>query len=118
MGRVSHVMELSISGIGVLDKAMVLLAAVERRPGTLAELVERSGMSRSTTHRLAMALEAHGLVGRDTDGRFHLGSRLVGLGKAAAEALPLAELAEAVLRELRDGSGESAQLYVRQGDQR
>jgi len=110
--------EHSISGIGVLDKAMGLLAHVEDRPRSLAELVERSGMSRSTTHRLALALESHGLLGRDPDGRFHLGSRLVVLGRAAAEALPLAELAEPVLRALRDASGESAQLYVRQGDER
>lgn len=111
-------MEHSISGIGVLDKAMGLLAQLEVRPRTLAELVERSGLSRSTTHRLATALEAHGLVGRDNDGRYHLGARLVGLGTAAAAALPLAELAEPVLAELRDESGESAQLYVRQGDLR
>lgn len=111
-------MEHSISGIGVLDKAMGLLAHLEARPSTLADLVERSGLSRSTTHRLATALEAHGLVGRDHDGRYHLGSRLVGLGRAAAAALPLAELAEPVLAELRDVSGESAQLYVRQGDHR
>ncbi|MFN8053174.1 MAG: helix-turn-helix domain-containing protein [Acidimicrobiales bacterium] len=111
-------MEQSISGIGVLDKAMTVLAAVEDRPRSLAELVERSGMSRSTTHRLALALESHGLLGRDGDGRFHLGAGLGGLGKAAADALPLAELAGPVLADLRDGSGESAQLYVRQGDHR
>ena len=111
-------MEQSISGIGVLDKAMGLLGHIADRPRTLADLVERSGLSRSTTHRLATALEAHGLVGRDGDGRYHLGARLVGLGRAAATALPLGELAEPVLAELRDATGESAQLYVRQGEQR
>lgn len=111
-------MEHTITGIGVLDKAMALLVHVEDRPRSLAELVERTGMSRSTTHRLATALEVHGLVGRDPDGRYHLGARLVGLGRAAAAALPLAELAEPVLAGLRDASGESAQLYVRRGAQR
>jgi len=107
-----------ISGIGVLDKAMGLVAHIEERPRNLAELVERSGLSRSTTHRLASALEAHGLLGRDPDGRYHLGARLVGLGRSAAAALPLAELAEPVLAELRDASGESTQLYVRRGEHR
>ena len=111
-------MEQSVSGVGVLDKAMGLLGYVEQRPATLAELVELTGMSRATTHRLALALESHGLLGRDSDGRFHLGARFVGLGKRAAAALPLAEIAQPALRELRDTSGESAQLYVRQGDHR
>lgn len=111
-------MEQSISGIGVLDKAMALLAVVEREPASLAELVERGGMSKSTTHRLAAALEAHGLVGRDDGGRYHLGGRLVALGRAAAAARPIGELAEPVLAELRDATGESAQLYMRQGGHR
>lgn len=102
----------------MIDKAVVVLDALESRPASLAELVERSGLSRSTAHRFATALEAHGLVGRDADGRFVLGTRLVGLGRAAAAALPLAELAEPVLRALRDESGESVQLYVRRGDAR
>lgn len=111
-------MEHTLSGIGVLDKAMGLLAVVEREPATLAELVERGGMSKSTTHRLAAALEAHGLVARDDDGRYHLGGRLVALGRAAAAARPIGELAEPALAELRDATGESAQLYVRQGGHR
>lgn len=111
-------MEHTLSGIGVLDKAMAVLAVVEREPASLAELVERGGMSKSTTHRLASALEAHGLVARDDDGRYHLGGRLVALGRAAAAARPIGELAEPVLAELRDATGESAQLYVRQGGHR
>lgn len=111
-------MEQIISGIGVLDKAIAVLGAVEDRPRSLAELVDRTGGSRSTTHRLALALEAHGLLARDGEGRFLLGSRLVVLGRAASDALPLAALAEPVLADLRDSSGESAQLYVRQGDRR
>ena len=47
-----------------------------------------TGLPRATAHRLAVALEAHGLVRRDADGRFALGLRLVALGRAAAEALP------------------------------
>ena len=46
------------------------------------------GLSRPTAHRLAVALEAHGLVRRDDDGRFCLGLRLIGLGHEAAEAVP------------------------------
>ncbi|MEM9037374.1 MAG: helix-turn-helix domain-containing protein [Actinomycetota bacterium] len=111
-------MDMSVSGVGVIDKSVTVLAALDDGPASLAELVERTGLARPTAHRLATALEVHGLVGRDRDGRFRLGARLVGLGRRAAEALPLAELALPVLRRLRDETGESAQLYVREGVRR
>ncbi len=102
----------------MIDKSVVVLDALEARPLTLNELVDATGFSRATTHRLAVALEAHGLVRRDADGRFALGVRLIALGRAAAEAIPLAGAAEPALAALRDGTGESAQLYVRDGDRR
>src|SRR3546814_15728590 len=60
----------SVSGVGVLDKAMVVLAAVEVGPLSLAQLVDRTGLYSATAHRLAAALEAHGLVRRGEGGRF------------------------------------------------
>ena len=108
----------SVSGVGVVDKAVSVLGALEGGPRSLGELVEATGFSRATTHRLAVALEVHGLVRRDDDGRFALGVRLVALGRAAAEALPLSVAAQPALRELRDATGESVQLYVREGDRR
>ncbi len=111
-------MEHTISGVGVIDKAAVILGAVEHGPLGLAGLVERTGFSRATAHRLAIALEVHGFLRRDGDGRFALGTRLFALGEAAARHWPIAEAAGPALAELRDTTGESAQLYVRDGDHR
>lgn len=108
----------SLSGVGVLDKAVRILGALERGPLALAGLVDETGISRPTAHRLATALEAHGLVRRDDDGRFTLGLRLVALGHAAAGDLSVAEAARPALERLRDETGESVQLYVRDGDRR
>lgn len=102
----------------MLDKAIAILAASGTAPATLADLVLRTGQSRATAHRLAVALETHGLLRRGADGRFVLGSRLIALGLAAAEAFPLEALARPVLMGLRDRTGESAQIYVREGDAR
>jgi len=74
----------SLSGVGVLDKAMAVVTALEGSPRSLAELVTVTGLSRPTAHRLAVALEVHGVVRRDEDGRFCLGLRLIGLGHEAA----------------------------------
>jgi DNA-binding IclR family transcriptional regulator len=108
----------SVSGVGVLDKAVVVLLALEEAPRTLGELTTATELPRATAHRLAVALEAHGLVRRDDEGRFALGVQLVALGRAAAEGLPLGVAAQPALRVLRDGTGESVQLYVREGERR
>jgi DNA-binding IclR family transcriptional regulator len=108
----------SLSGVGVLDKAMAVLGAVEAGPRSLAELVSVTGLSRATAHRLAVALVAHGLVRRDDEGRFTLGLRLIGLGHAAAEAVPAWLDARPALLWLQEQTAESVQLYVRDGDER
>ena len=102
----------------MLDKAVDVLDALEVQPRSLAELVAATGLPRATAHRLATALEAHGLVRRDDDGRFALGGRLLSLGRAAAEAWSLATAAAPALATLRDETAESVQLFVREGDER
>ena len=109
---------ISLSGVGVVDKAVAVLDALEPRPRSLADLVATTGLTRATAHRLAVALEAHGLVRRDEEGRFALGLRLIGLGHAAAEALPGWLVARPALAWLAEQTGESVQLFVRDGDER
>ena len=106
------------TNVGVLDKAAAILAAIEQRPLALAGLVEETGFHRATAHRLATALEDHGLLRRDGAGRFVLGPWLVSLGSRAAAGLPLREVARPALERLVAETGESAQLYVTQGDHR
>jgi len=105
------------SGVGVLDKAVSVLAAVESGPATLAQLVAATGLARPTTHRIAVALEHHRLLARDVQGRFILGPRVAELASAAGEDRLLA-VSQPVLIQLRDVTGESAQLYRRQADVR
>ncbi|GAA0920759.1 IclR family transcriptional regulator [Pseudonocardia zijingensis] len=101
------------SGIGVLDKAVGVLRATAAEPCGLAELCERTGLPRATAHRLAVGLEVHGLLHRGTDGRWRPGPALAEL--AAGGVDPLLEAAAAVLPRLRDITGESVQLYRRDG---
>ncbi len=102
------------SGVGVLDKAMGVLAALESGPASLSQLVAGTGLSRPTAHRLAVALEHHGMVSRDDAGLFVLGPRLNDLA-AAAIGDRLGAAAGPVLSLLCDTTGESAQLFRRQG---
>jgi DNA-binding IclR family transcriptional regulator len=108
----------SLSGVGVLDKAVLVLRALGDAPLSLGALCAATGLPRATAHRLAVALEMHGFVRRDALGRFALGLGLVALGDAAAAGCPLREAAAPALRTLRDETGESVQLYVVEGDGR
>src|SRR4051812_10125076 len=98
------------SGVGVLDKAALVLAALEAGPATLAGLVAGTGLARPTAHRLAVALEHHRLVARDMQGRFVLGPRLAELSAAAGEDRLLAA-AGPVLARLRDITRGSSPLW-------
>ena len=108
----------SVSGVGVIDKGVLILRALVRAPLDLAALQDETGLPRATAHRLAVALELHGLVRRDPQGRFCLGFELIRLGRAAEDEFPLAEITRPILTALRDATGESVQLYVADGDGR
>src|SRR6202011_1711260 len=101
------------SGIGVLDKAVGLLHTVAESPCGLAELCERTGLPRATAHRLAAGLEAHRLLARDAQGRWRLGPALSELAGQVHD--PLLAAGAAVLPRLREITGESVQLYRREG---
>jgi DNA-binding IclR family transcriptional regulator len=107
-----------VTGVGVLDKAVTVVRAVADAPCSLSELQQRTSLPRATAHRLAVALEQHGLLRRDRQGRFDLGPELTSLGRLASDRFPLAELARPVLMSLRDHTGESVQLFVREGGHR
>lgn len=108
----------SVSGVGVIDKGVLILRALARAPLDLVALQDETGLPRATAHRLAVALELHGLVRRDPQGRFCLGFELIRLGRAAEDEFPLADIARPVLTALRDATGESVQLYVADGEGR
>lgn len=104
------------SGIGVLDKAVAVLQAVATEPCGLAELCTRTGLPRATAHRLAVGLETHRLLRRGPDGRWRPGTALAELAGGSTD--PLLDAANSVLPKLRDITGESVQLYRRDGMQR
>lgn len=108
----------SVSGVGVIDKGVLILRALAQAPLDLVALQNETGLPRATAHRLAVALEVHGLIRRDQQGRFNLGFELIRLGRAAEDVFPLADLARPILTSLRDATGESVQLYVPEGEGR
>ncbi len=95
---------------------MAVLEAVAKEPCGLAELCARTDLPRATAHRLAVGLEVHRLLRRGPDGRWRPGAALAELAGGATD--PLLDAANSVLPRLRDITGESVQLYRRDGTQR
>ncbi len=104
----------------MLDKSVAVLDALATSAEglTLGELQDATGLPRATCHRLAAALETHGMVRRNAEGRYALGFALGALAAAAQRQFPLAVRARPVLERLVTQTGESVQLYVREGNNR
>lgn len=108
----------SVSGVGVLDKAFLVLNALVTRPLSLAEAVEATGIPRATCHRLLSALEHHGAVRRNDDGLYCVGPTMAGLGRAAAMQFPFLGRAREIATDVRDRTGESVQVFIPETDGR
>ncbi len=115
-GRSSH--DGIDTGVGVLDRAVAIIGAVEGGARTFTDLVEATGLARSTAHRLIKALEEHGFLMLAGGLGYRLGPRLLGLAATAMRELPLRDLAHPSIERLAQTTGESSQLYVREGDRR
>lgn len=98
------------AGYRSLERAASVLDVVELAPATASEIARRTGLSVSTAHRLAVALAELGFLDRGDDARFRLGRRF--------HRSTLEQAAGGALVRLRDETGESAQLWVRDGDER
>lgn len=108
----------SVSGVGVLDKAFVVLNVLVTRPLALSEVVDATGIPRATCHRLLSALEHHGAVRRNDEGLYCVGPTMAGLGRAATSQFPFLRKAREIATELRDKTGESVQVFMPETDGR
>ena len=105
-------------GESVLARALTLLRAFDEFHAALplADLTRRSGLPRSTAHRLASELVSLGLLDRLDDGRYVIGTGLWELGELSPVSLRLREVALPHLLELYEATGENVHLGIRVDD--
>lgn len=105
-------------GESVLHKHLRVLGAFETRHPylTLGEVAERSGLPRSTAHRILAELEREGLVERwHEDRTYRLGVRLYELASRTPGALGLRETARPFLAHVHSAVRQHTQLGVLAG---
>lgn len=99
-----------------VDRAFSLLDALTRRGGraSLGELADDTGLAAATVHRLCATLAESGHLRRDARRDYLLGPRLQRIGSAAQRAT--ASWVVPVLNAVVAGTGETANMAVREGD--
>ena len=104
----------SPNGTQAVDRAAQLLIRVVQGPDpvTFTELTAASGLAKSTTSRLLMALERNGLVQRDGRGRFRPGEVFISYAWRGGAEADLVSVAQPFLDRLGDATGETINLGV------
>ena len=105
-------------GMGGLDRAAAILGAFDtaHRELTLAALVTRSGLPRSTTHRVADRMIRLGWLDKPKD-RYRIGNRLFEISSLAPIRHELREAALPFLQDLHAAAKTTVQLGVLEGAQ-
>lgn len=106
------------TGTQAVDRAAQLLRVVVEadRPISFTELVDESGLARSTVSRLLSALEANHLLERNAAGGYRSGALFALFAARHDPWSQVARLAEPVLRELVEATGETVNLAIARGD--
>jgi IclR family acetate operon transcriptional repressor len=103
-------------GIQVLRRAAAALDEIAAEPGRLrlVDLGERLGLAKSTVRRLLVGLVEVGLANVDAQGRFSLGERLLGFGRA--DGAQIATIFRPTIeRVARATDGETVDLSILRG---
>lgn len=101
----------------VLGRSVLILESFgPSDPGlTLSQVVERTGLAKTTAHRLLSELVDLRLLERDPDGDYQLGGRLFELGMLATTQRRLLEVAMPFMQDLVARVPETVHLAVREG---
>jgi DNA-binding IclR family transcriptional regulator len=102
--------------MSVIGKVSVILDAftAEDRGVGFADLQRRTGLAKSTLHRLTEEMVAARLLDR-VAGKFHLSSHLFALGMRASVERSLLEVATPFLEDLYERTHETVHLGLREG---
>lgn len=108
------------NAVMAVDRAVALLSAFGERDVTLSlsELARRANLDKSTALRIARTLAGNAMMVQCDDSSWRLGPKLVQLGARYTAAFAPEKFIAPELTRLSDETGESAALYIREGQNR
>ena len=104
-----------LAGTQTLVRGLEVIDAVAQGVLGLAELADRIGLTRSTTHRLAGTLVEHRYLNFQRGAGYTLGPRLLELGYLAGRQASLPRVAREHLEQLASATGDTVHLGVLDG---
>ena len=101
----------------VIDRVVAILETLASSPGRvgLSDLSRRSGVAKSSAHRICLDLYGHGLLERSGDG-WTLGSKLFELGQRVPARRRLRDVTLPFLEDLYIATGRTVHLAALEGD--
>lgn len=108
-----------MSDIQVIDRAASLLDAIasHHEPASLKILSAETTLHTSTAFRILSALVETGYVDKDAQGLYRLGHKLAQLAAHIDHGIDIRSIAIAIMDRLRDTTGDTINLTVREGDE-
>ena len=108
-----------VSSIQVIDRMVALLDAIAANNGvaSLKFLSADTGLHTSTAFRILAALQTHGLIERDGQGAYRYGAKMRSYSSRVSAGTDLREESLPIMNWLRDQTGETVNLTVREGDE-
>lgn len=108
------------SGVAAVERAVSMLEAFTELDYalTLGELARRTELDKSTVLRIARSLAKSSMLVRNDDASWRLGPKLARLGGLYQSTFKSSAVVEPLLAQISDESGESAAVYVKEGDMR
>lgn len=79
------------------------------------EIIQLSGIPKTSVYRMVMSLEEMGLLDKDKDGKYALGLLFLQFGHLVAERLDIRQVALPIMHKLHDEVGEAVNLIVQDG---
>jgi len=100
--------------VQALDRGLMLLVALTREGSvTLTDIALKIGMPPSSAHRVLITLQKHGFVEFDeTTQEWAIGIEAFRVGNSYLERTNLVEMAQQVMRNLMEDTGETANLAI------
>jgi DNA-binding IclR family transcriptional regulator len=95
-----------------VDRALRILPLLAEGPANLEQVATRLDVHKSTALRLLRTLHEHGMVYRQDDQRYRLGTRLFALAQEAMENLDVRGIAHPHLVALNEKTGHTVHLAV------
>lgn len=107
------------ASIQVIDRAARLMETIAsaKTPESLKTLSAETGLHPSTAFRILASLITVGFVERDNAGHYFIGRKVRKLAERVRSGVDVREEARDIMHQLRDETGETINLTVREGDE-